>query len=504
MQTFTALFCDFQYNITNFTQLRGIIIITKAEAYIGCIGFERMIFMYENNYNYIDVPDKDEKRKSGAGKTAAIILAAAIIGGASGFGGAYLQQMTSAENEGSSASDSQPVEVKDNAAVTTTPVQNKHEDSSMVSSLLSPSAETGSLSTKQIVQKVSPSVVGVHSSFETQMGESTGTGTGIIFSDSGYIITNAHVVQTEERQPVSGGNTNRSYPFGGFGGGSDYDDIFEYFFGGGNSSYQTVTRDADKVTIVLSNSDETEYEAEIIGADENSDLAVLKIDASKLDLTPAEFGDSNELTMGDKAVAIGYPLGLGLSTSEGIVSGLNRTLNVELSAGGSAPITLIQTDAAINPGNSGGPLINQYGQVVGITSSKLVNNSVEGLGFAIPITDAMPIISDLMNKGYVTNTTPQIGITGTDINTAIMRYYNLPVDKGVMVVSVAEKSGAEAAGICPGDVIVAADGKEITNMNELTSIKAGKKIGDTMTLTLARVDENIDIVITLTGEEDTE
>ena len=102
----------------------------------------------------------------------------------------------------------------------------------------------------------------------------------------------------------------------------------------------------------------TEYEAEIIGADENSDLAVLKIDATGLNLTAAEFGSSDELTMGDKAVAIGYPLGLGLSTSEGIISGLNRTLNVELANGGSAAMTLIQTDAAINPGNSGGPLVN--------------------------------------------------------------------------------------------------------------------------------------------------
>ncbi|MBQ7782668.1 MAG: PDZ domain-containing protein, partial [Oscillospiraceae bacterium] len=209
-----------------------------------------------------------------------------------------------------------------------------------------------------------------------------------------------------------------------------------------------------------------------------------------------------EMTMGDKAVAIGYPLGMGLSTSEGIVSGLNRTLNVELSAGGSASMTLIQTDAAINPGNSGGPLINEYGQVVGITSSKLVNNSIEGMGFAIPITDAMPLISDLMNKGYVVNRTPQIGITGSDINTAMMRYYNLPVDKGVMVVSVTEGSGAEAAGICAGDVIVAADGKDIATMTELTAAKSGKEIGDTMILTLARADGNIDITITLTGEDD--
>ena len=164
-------------------------------------------------------------------------------------------------------------------------------------------------------------------------------------------------------------------------------------------------------------------------------------------------------------------------------------------------MTLIQTDTPINAGNSGGPLVNAQGKVVGITSSKLVQSSIEGMAFAIPITDAMPIISDLMNKGYVTNTTPQIGITGSNINNSIARYYGLPVDKGVMVVSVNPGSGAEAAGLQSGDVIVAADGKDVASMEDLTEIKSKKKIGDTMTLTLARESGNIDITITLTGTD---
>ena len=456
-----------------------------------------MIYMYENNYNYIDVPEegKEKKTDNKVGKTVAMLLAVAIVGGASGFGGAYLQNSIAVKDEPAA-----PVSAENTQTPAVTESSSKNENTgNVVNTLLNTGSSDGNLTTKQIVEKVSPSVVGVHSSFKTQSGTSTGTGTGIILSDDGYIITNAHVVQTEVNEYVS--NNNRNYnnnPFGGSG------DIFDYFFGNGGfgGSYQTKLKQADSVTIVLSTDDETEYEAEIVGADENSDLAVLKINAEGLDLIPAEFGDSNQLTMGDKAVAIGYPLGLGLSTSEGIVSGLNRTLNVELSSGGSASMTLIQTDAAINPGNSGGPLINGKGQVIGITSSKLVNNSVEGLGFAIPISDAMPLISDLMNKGYVTNTTPQIGITGSDINSAIMRYYNLPVDKGVMVVSVSEGSGAEAAGISAGDVIVAADGKDITSMDELTAAKKGKEIGDTMVLTLARADGNIDVTLTLTGEED--
>lgn len=452
--------------------------------------------MYENNYNYVEVPE--EKKKSGAGKTVAMLLAVAIVGGASGFGGAYLENKISADDtEQPSISSEITTTVKDN------PVKpenqgNSNSDSGMVSSLLNSSVSNGTLTTKQIVEKVSPSVVSVHAEYEGQ----SGTGTGIILSSEGYIITNAHVVQTQVTERVSNnsGGYNNFGGFNNFGGG--YEDFFDYFFGGNGNSYETVTKNAQKVTVVLSNDDETEYEAEIIGADENSDLAVLKINAEGLDLTAAEFGDSNALTMGDKAIAIGYPLGLGLSTSEGIVSGLNRTLNVELSSGGSASMTLIQTDAAINPGNSGGPLINEYGQVIGITSSKLVDSTVEGLGFAIPISDAMPLISDLMNKGYVTNRTPQIGITGTDINNATARYYNLPVTSGVMVVSVAEGGAAEAAGICQGDVIVAADGKEISSMSELTAAKSSKEIGDTMVLTLARSDGNIDVTITLTGEDD--
>lgn len=463
-----------------------------------------MIYMYENNYNYIDVPEdnnNNKKPKGNAGKTVALILSVALVGGASGFGGAYLQNsMSTAQIETAASSEnvSAPAVTGDTEIKINSQPSSSKEDGK-ISSLLSSGSSDGALTTKQIVEKVSPSVVGVHSEFEGQ----SGTGTGIILSSDGYIITNAHVVQTEAREYVGGNNNNRGYdPFSGFGG-NGYNDIFEYFFGGGNGgSYQTVTKNADKVSIVLSSDEETEYEAEIIGADTNSDLAVLKIDASNLDLIAAEFGSSDELTMGDTAIAIGYPLGMGLSTSQGIISGLNRTLNVELSGGGSADMTLIQTDAAINPGNSGGPLINEYGQVVGITSSKLVNSSVEGMGFAIPISDAMPLISDLMNKGYITNTTPQIGITGSDINTAMMRYYNLPVDKGVMVVAVTENGGAAAAGITPGDVIVAADGKEIASMSELTAAKNGKKIGDTLTLTLARADGNVDIDIILTGEED--
>lgn len=454
--------------------------------------------MYENNYNYVNIPEPEEnkgKNKSGAGRAAALILSVALVGGASGFGGAYLQNYLAADTV---AANAEPAAVT--TAVTAETTAASEPENNMVSSLLTSSKGNGELTTKQIVEKVTPSVVGVHSTFESNGKTGMGTGTGIILSSEGYIITNAHVVQTSVTERTDDSfSANGGY--GGYNSFRDYGDIFDYFFGSSTPSYstKTVTKNADKVTIILSGDDETEYEAEIVGADSNSDIAVLKIDPAGLNLSPAEFGNSDELTMGDKAVAIGYPLGMGLSTSEGIVSGLNRTLNVELSGGGYAEMTLIQTDAAINPGNSGGPLINECGQVIGITSSKMSDTDVEGMGFAIPITDAMPIISDLMNQGYVA--VPQIGITGSDVNSALMRYYGLPVDKGVMVVSVAEGSGAEEAGISAGDVIIAADGEEITSMNELSAVKSRKKVGDTLTLTLARASGDIDIEITLTGEK---
>ncbi|MGN1415540.1 MAG: S1C family serine protease [Oscillospiraceae bacterium] len=446
--------------------------------------------MYENNYNYIEekAPETKEK-KSSIKKNIAMVLAVVVLGGASGFGGAYLQSRVMSDDSVSVSADAEKTEA---ASASPASSDNKTNGTPVSSLLNTSSAAGGALTTEQIVEKVSPSVVSVHSEFDN----GSGTGTGIIMSSDGYIITNAHVVQTDTQEYVQGsGRDNNSNGYG------YYFNPYDFFFGGGNGysggTYQTVTKNANTVTVYLSNDDsETEYTAEIIGADADSDLAVLKIDAENL--CAAEFGNSDELTMGSKAVAIGYPMGLGLSTSEGIISGLNRELSVELTSGGSASMTLIQTDAAINPGNSGGPLINEYGQVVGITSSKLASSSVEGLGFAIPITDAMPLINDLMNQGYVSNHTPQLGITGSNLTSALIRYYKLPVDSGVMVLSVAEGSGAAEAGLSEGDIIIAADGKTVENMDDLTAAKDGKEVGDTITLTLARKDGNEDVTVTLT------
>ncbi len=331
------------------------------------------------------------------------------------------------------------------------------------------------LSNVEVIQRATPSVVLITSTFTNAGGK--GTGTGIILSSDGYIITNCHVIETSYQTYQTNGNIN---PF---------ENPFS-FFGGG---YEPVTQTdkADKVTITLS--DGSEHEAEIIGSDENTDLAILKIDADGL--IPAVIGNSDDLKLGETAITLGYPLGLGLSASGGMVSGLEKEISTELSNGKIATMTLIQTDASINAGNSGGPLLNCKGEVIGITSSKLVNSQVEGVGFAIPITDAMPVLDDLMNKGYVS--TPKIGITGAAVTSVEKRYYNLPVDKGVLVVSVEEGSCADKAGIEEGDVIVAADGKDIADMDALVAAKNAHKPGETMTVTLARSDGNVDVQITL-------
>lgn len=452
------------------------------------------IYMYgdnnNNNYTYTAnyTPVEPEPPHNGgkkAGKIAAFILAVALVGGASGFGGAYLADSISSDKNESSASEQSNADTSSGSSVIATVTaqpQNSdaNKDNSLGNLLNIDSANSDSLTTKEIIQRATPSVVMITSKFTEAQG--SGTGTGIVLSADGYIITNCHVINTTYQTYQ---NDDRGNPF---------DNPFS-FFGGGYKIVEQTTQ-ADEVTVTMS--DGSEHKAAIIGSDENTDLALLKIDVDGL--IPAVIGSSNDLELGETAVTLGYPLGLGLSASEGIVSGLEKELTTELSSGGTATMTLIQTDASINPGNSGGPLLNCKGEVIGITSSKLVNSSIEGVGFAIPITDAMPILDDLMNKGYVS--TPKIGITGTDITSAVKRYYNLPVESGVLVVSVEAGSCADIAGIAEGDVIVAVDGKDISDMNGLVAAKNKHKPGEAMTVTLARSDGNIDIEIILDESTD--
>ncbi|MBD5146068.1 MAG: trypsin-like serine protease [Ruminococcus sp.] len=438
--------------------------------------------MYEdNNYTYTSnySPEPEPKKNGGAAKTAAVILAAVLAGGASGFGGAYMANSMSADNsvpaDSVSASYDDTEESRETIqTVTTAPQSNNGDGDTSLGNLLNiDSSSSDSISDEEVIRRATPSVTLITSVFP-QSGK--GTGTGIVLSSDGYIITNWHVIETSyETYQSTGGN-----PF---------DNPFS-FFGGG---YETVTKTekASEVTVTLS--DGSEHKATVVGSDENTDLALLKIDADGL--IPAVLGNSNDLKLGEKALTLGYPLGLGLSASGGMVSGLDKEINSELSNGKTVTMTLIQTDASINPGNSGGPLLNSKGEVIGITSSKIASSSIEGIGFAIPISDAIPILDSLMTKGYVA--TPKLGISGTTINSAAKRYYNLPVNAGVLVASVEEGSCADIAGIEEGDVIIAADGKDIEDFDALVAAKNSHQPGETMTVTLARSDGNIDIEIIL-------
>lgn len=255
-------------------------------------------------------------------------------------------------------------------------------------------------------------------------------GSGIIATSDGYIITNAHVVE-------------------------------------GADSLKVIT------------SDGTTYEARLIGSDSMTDLAVIKVEATGL--TAAEFGSSDDLVVADPVIAIGNPGGLQFNSSVtiGYVSALNRSVT---SSDTGYTMECIQTDAAINPGNSGGALVNMYGQVIGINSSKIVATGYEGLGFAIPIDDALPIISDLKEYGYVKDRA-MLGISGQYLDSWTANFYGLP--SGMYVASISNDSVSQA-GIQKGDVITKIDDTDVTSANTISGYIAKKKPGDTVTLSVTR------------------
>ena len=300
---------------------------------------------------------------------------------------------------------------------------------------------------EDIYKKVNPSVVSVIST----TSEGTGSGSGVIMSKDGYIITNNHVVDG-----------------------------------------------AQSVSVQLS--DGTSLDAKIIGTDEQTDLAVIKV-TPKSDLTAAEFGDSDELEPGEYAYAIGSPGGVQFANTitGGRISAINRDLTVN-----DRVMTLIQTDASINNGNSGGALINKYGQVVGITSAKLSGNAfgsatVEGMGFAIPINTAKDIVDELIQNGYVSGR-PSIGITGQNVESADGKV------SGVQVYSIDSRAKAASEGLQVGDVITAVDGTPTPDMDKVNELKQDKKAGDKLTLSVYRIStgKTLNITITLTDSHDLE
>ena len=322
--------------------------------------------------------------------------------------------------------------------------------------------ETGSVSTmseQDIAEKLIPSVVCIQNYQITQQYgfmqtdsegsevSPAGEGSGIVFSEDGYIVTNAHVVDG-----------------------------------------------ATSLKVILS--DGTTYEAELVGSDELTDLAVIKIDATGLQA--AEFGSSEDLRVADQVMAIGNPGGYQLNSSVtiGYVSALNRAIT---NSSTGYTMEYIQTDAAINPGNSGGALVNQYGQVVGINSAKISATGYEGLGFAIPAETAQPVISDLIEYGYVKDRA-MLGISGQFIDSLTGRFYGLPQGEYVGALNSAE---AQASGLQVGDVITSIDGTALESEAVLRSAINEKKPGDTVELEVYRPSTNNTLTITLELSEST-
>ena len=341
---------------------------------------------------------------------------------------------------GSSQTDSSASASTDSGSTPTMQISSKPSNSGS-------SDATDGLAGEDIYKKVSPSVVSVIST----TSESTGSGSGVIMSKDGYIITNNHVVEG-----------------------------------------------AQSVSVQLS--DSSSLDATIVGTDEQTDLAVIKVESST-DLTPAEFGDSDQLEPGEYAYAIGSPGGVQFANTitGGRISAINRDLTVN-----DRVMSLIQTDTSINNGNSGGALINKYGQVVGITSAKLSGNAfgsatVEGMGFAIPINTAKDIVDEIIKNGYVSGR-PSIGITGRNVSSQDGSI------SGVQVYSIDSRAKAASEGLKVGDVITAVNGTPTPTMDEVNTVKADKKAGDKLTLSVYRIseDKTINLTITLTDAHDLE
>lgn len=308
-----------------------------------------------------------------------------------------------------------------------------------------------------VAQKVLPSVVGIKVEYSVSSvfyrNQNTATasaeGSGIIISEDGYILTNNHIINSSS-----------------------------------NSSFYEISK-ANKIIVSLYN-DETEYEATIIGTDEQTDLAVIKID--KTGLTSATLGNSDTIQVGEFAMAIGNPLGMQSSVSSGMISAVNRKVTSD-----NKTYTLIQTDTAINSGNSGGALVNSKGEVIGINTLKMSGSGIEGMGFAIPINSAKPIAEQLIEYNKVKR--PYIGITGRDIDEQTAKNNNLVT--GIYVLNIEEFSAAEKAGIKIGDVITEFNGTKVSTMDELNDLKNSLSIGTEVTLTINRNGESKQLKLTL-------
>lgn len=414
-------------------------------------------------------PKKPKTHRTG--KIVALVCAIAVLCGGAGFGGAFAANKASrlligasqseSTNSTNSSADSTPsADSSVSSAADATDVLNTLQ-SSVVDHTKSTAAERNSdgtyAYTRDLVSAVKDSIVYIEV-YVNYRGQETlyGSGSGIIISRDGYIITNAHVAENE------------------------YYEVTKLVV-------NVNTTDPDNGTSVS-----TAYEAQLLGSDTDTDLAVLKIKPDS-DLPAAALGDSDKLSLGDDVVVIGNPLGLETSVSKGVVSGLNRQVYDDNS------ISAIQTDTAINRGNSGGGLFNMYGEVVGVVNMKLINDNAENLGFAISINDAKSVINDLITKGYVSGR-PILGITCVQVSDYVGAVRGLT--PGLVVTDIDQDMAIASSGLVVGDTITAINGTDVRTVDEVSEILKDKKPGDTVTATVVRTDsrgrdKSVDIEITL-------
>ena len=382
---------------------------------------------------YSTGPMQPRHKKGGAGKFIALVLACAIAGGGVGVGGAYLY------NRMAASSSSTVIYEEDRPQVRT--VLNTNNGQPMTPEQL---YAANLASCVGITVNTTQNIWG-------QTTTSAASGSGFVLSRDGYIATNYHVIESAVR----------------------------------NSG----------VTIQVSFANGDKYDAKLVGGEKDNDVAVLKIEAAGL--TYVTLGDSSKLVVGEAVYAIGNPLGeLTYSLTDGIVSALDRLITTGEN-GDSTTLNVLQTNCAINPGNSGGPLFDSYGNVIGITTAKYTQSSsgvnAEGLGFALPINDVKEILADLIEHGYVTGK-PYLGVRVDNVSQEAQRY---GISAGAVIVSVADGSCAEKAGLQANDIITAIDDTAIDSSTALTAaLSTGYKAGDTATLTVIRDRQERKLTIT--------
>ena len=375
-----------------------------------------------------------KKRRKRSGGRIARSAVALVLAAAMGFAGGFVGARVG--NAGNKVV-IQQVERTDSSAASGTAVSSSGMTTAQVSEMVSPSVVV--ITTEQVVYS--------QWSWYGQNQVESGAGSGVIISSDGYILTCAHV--------VSG---------------------------------------ASQITVTIG---DTDYTATVVGEDDTSDVAVLKIDATGL--TPATVGDSDSLSVGDSVLAVGNPLGeLGGTVTSGIVSALNRSVTIQ-GTSSTNTMSLIQMDASVSPGNSGGGLFNMNGELIGLVNAKSSSSDAEGLGFAIPINDAIQVAQDLLENGYVSGR-PYMGITYiavTDAQTAAQLNVNA---YGVYVVDVVQGGPADKAGLKAGDRIVSIDGTEIAQKDDLGTLMQQHTAGDTLSITVARDGQMQTVSLTL-GEK---